>query len=274
MTMTPLTVRSGSLQEAGRRWWAAERVVVLIVWIVAVVAAAAAVTFVLAVRWSGLPMPEVYLENLAPALVMPAAGLLLVGRMRYRMVGWWFAVGGLCAGVAAFGFAFGAWAVQHPGLYGWAGAGVWGARWIWMAGTLAAPLVILVLPDGHEGWRRPVLIAACVAIGALAVVSAFSGSTATDPTTGRTVALPNPLALPALERLAWPVLVVAWAVLLAANAAGAVYLTWRWRRAVEREGQAWRCSPRPRGRWCCRGPTSPSWGCGWRCCSCRRSRSP
>ena len=236
MTMLPLTMRSGSLQEAGRRWWAAERVVVLVVWIVAVVAAAAAVAFVLAVRWSGLPMPEVFLENLAPALVMPAVGLLLVGRMRYRMVGWWFAVGGLCAGVAAFGFAFGAWAVQHPGLYGWAGAGVWVARWIWMAGTLAAPLVILVLPAGRlKGWRRPVLIAACVAIGALAVVSAFSGSTATDPTSGHTVALPNPLALPALERLAWPVLVVAWAVLLAANAAGAVYLTWRWRRVVERE---------------------------------------
>jgi hypothetical protein len=81
---------------------------------------------VLTLRRSGGPVPEVhFLGNVWSALVLPAAGLLLVGRLPYRTIGWLFSVGGLGAGLAAFGFAFAAWAGQRPGLYGWAGAGVW-----------------------------------------------------------------------------------------------------------------------------------------------------
>ncbi|WP_165449605.1 sensor histidine kinase [Krasilnikovia cinnamomea] len=232
----PLTLPAGPPQAAGRRWWPSPRSAALVVWIVAVAAAAGAVTFVLLVHRSGLPMPEVYLDNIWPALVLPAVGFVLVGRGPYRMIGWLFILGGLSAGVAAFGFAFAAWAVPRPGLYGWAGAGVWAAKWAWMPAALGASLVVLLLPDGRmRGWRRPVFIAGWAAIGALAVVSALSGSTATDPTTGDTVALPNPLAVPALERLIWPVLIVAWAVLLGALVAGVGYLSWRWRRATGRE---------------------------------------
>jgi signal transduction histidine kinase len=190
---------------------------------------------VLTLRRFGGPVPEVYfLGNVWSALVLPAAGLLLVGRLPYRTIGWLFSVGGLGAGLAAFGFAFAAWAVQRPGLYGWAGAGVWVARWIWIAGVVP-PLVVLLLPEGQaRGWRRPAVIAASVALVVLAVFSALSGSTATDPTTGATVALPNPLAVRWLEQLAWPVLLVAFAVPLVARVAGAGYLTWRWRRATGR----------------------------------------
>src|SRR4051794_36987537 len=210
MTALPLTVHAGPPQAGGRRWWPSPRAAALVVWIVAVVAAAGGVPLVLLVLRSGRPMPEVYLDNIWLALVLPAVGFVLVGRGPYRMVGWLFALGGLGSGVAAFGFAFAAWAVPRPGLYGWAGAGLWVAVWAWMPTALGAPLVVLLLPQGRlRGWRRPVLIAAWVAIGALAVVAALSGSTATDPTSGDTVALPNPLAVPGLEGLAWPVLMVA-----------------------------------------------------------------
>jgi signal transduction histidine kinase len=236
MTAMPLTVHAGPPQAAGRRWWPSSRAAALVVWIVAVAAAAGAVTFVLLVHRSGRPMPEVYLDNIWLALVLPAVGFVLVGRGSYRMVGWLFALGGLSSGVAAFGFAFAAWAVQRPGLHGWAGAGIWVATWAWKPATLGAPLVVLLVPDGRlRGWRRPVFLAGWAAIGALAVVTALSGSTATDPTTGDTIALPNPLAVPGLERLLWPVLMVSWAVGIGALVAGAVYLTWRWRRAVGRE---------------------------------------
>jgi hypothetical protein len=121
---------------------------------VAVAAAAGAVGFVLALRRSGGPVPQVYLDNIWLALLLPAVGLLLVGRVPYRLIGGLFAVGGLGAGLAAFGFAFAAWAVNRPGLYGWAGAGIWIGRWVWMAGLLA-PLAVLLLPDGRaKGWRR------------------------------------------------------------------------------------------------------------------------
>jgi hypothetical protein len=152
------------------------------------------VGFVLALRRSGAPVPEVYLENVWPALVLPGAGLLLVGRAPYRIVGWLFCVGGLGAGLAGFGFAFGAWAVQRPGWHGLAGAGIWVARWAWTAGLL--PLVaVLLLPEGRvDRWRRGAVAAAVTAVGVLAVFAALSGSTATDPTTGDTVALPTPLA--------------------------------------------------------------------------------
>jgi two-component system, NarL family, sensor kinase len=236
MTALPLTAHAGPPRAAGRRWRPSPRPAALAVWIVAVVAAAGAVTFVLLVHRSGRPMPEVYLDNVWLALVLPAVGFVLVGRGPYRTVGWLFAVGGLSSGLAAFGFAFAAWAVQRPGLYGWAGGGLWVAVWAWMPAALGAPLVVLLLPEGRlRGWRRPVFIAGWAAIGALAVVAALTGSTATDPTSGATVALPNPLAVPALERLAWPVLMVAWAVPLGAQVAGSAYLTWRWRRAAGRE---------------------------------------
>jgi signal transduction histidine kinase len=201
----------------------------------AVGAAAGAVAFVLALRRFDLPVPEVYLDNVWLAVVLPAVGLLLVGRVPYRTVGWLFAVGGLGAGVAALGFAFAAWAVTRPSLYGWAGAGVWVGRWIWMAGMLG-PLVVLLLPDGQlRGWRRAAFVAAWASIAVEAVFSALTGSTNTDPITGDTAALPNPLAIGALERLAWPLLLVAFAVHLMAQVAGAVYLTWRWRRATGRD---------------------------------------
>src|ERR687893_288305 len=97
----------------------------------------------------------------------------------------------------------------------------------WRPSPRPAALVVLLLPEGRlRGWRRPVFIAGWASIGALAVVAALTGSTATDPTSGATVALPNPLAVPALERLAWPVLMVAWAVPLGAQLAGSAYLTW------------------------------------------------
>src|SRR3954451_2129863 len=191
MTAMPLTVDAGPSQVAGRRWWPSLRTLVLVVWVVAVVAVAGAVTFVLLVNRSGLPMPQVYLDNIWPALVLPAVGFVLVGRGSYRMVGLLFALSGLSSGVAALGFAFAAWAVHRPGLYGWAGGGLWVAVWAWMPATLGAPLVVLLLPDGRlRGWRRPLLIAGWAAIGALAVVTALSGSTATDSTSGETVALP------------------------------------------------------------------------------------
>jgi signal transduction histidine kinase len=236
MTAMPMTVHAREPQAAaGRRWWPSHRTLVLVAWVMAVAAAAGAVTFVLLVHRAGRPVPQVYLENTWLALVLPAVGFVLVGRGPCRMVGWLFALGGLSSGVAALGFAFAAWAVPRPGLYEWAGAGLWVAVWAWMPATLGTPLVILLLPDGRlRGWRRPAFVASWAAIGALAVVAALSGSTATDPTSGETVAMPNPLAVAALERLVWPVLMMAWAVLLGALVAGAVYLTWRWRRAAGR----------------------------------------
>ncbi|MBO3751717.1 sensor histidine kinase [Streptosporangiaceae bacterium NEAU-GS5] len=219
---------------AWRGWRMSARAVALTGWIVAVVAAAVAVGMVLALRRSGGPVPQVYLDNVWPALVLPGAGLLLVGRPPYRAIGRLFVLAGVGAGLAAFGFAFAAWAVHRPGLYGWAGAGVWAGKWMWMAGLLP-PLAMLWLPEGRvRGWRRGAVVAAVVAIGVQAVFSALSGSTSTDPITGATLALPNPLAVRWLEPLAWPLLVVTFAIPMAARLAGAVYLTWRWRRAAGR----------------------------------------
>lgn len=228
MTAMPLTWR------AGRRWSLPVRAAALAVWVLAILAAAAAVALVLALRRSGAPVPQVYLENVWPALVLPGAGLLLVARAPYRAVGWLFCLAGLGAGLAAFGFAFAAWAVGRPGMHGWAGAAVWAAQWIWGAGVLP-PLVLLWLPEGRAtGWRRAAAVAAMAAVAVRAVFSALSGSTGTDPTTGDTLALPNPLAVPGLESLAWPVLWISFAVPTAALLAAAVYLTWRWRRAAGR----------------------------------------
>src|SRR5688572_2172051 len=106
MTAMPLTVHAGPPEAAGRRWWPSPGPAVLVAWIVAVAAAAGAVTFVLLVHRSGRPMPQVYLSNVWPALVLPAVGFVLVGHGPYRMIGWLFALGGMCAGVAALGFAF------------------------------------------------------------------------------------------------------------------------------------------------------------------------
>jgi two-component system, NarL family, sensor kinase len=236
MTVMRSTVRTARPALVGRRWWVSARGAALAVWAVAVVAVAGAVTLVLAMHRSGVRIPEVYLDNIWPALVLPAVGLLLIGRAQYRLVGWLFTLGGLGSGVAAFGFAFAAWAVHRPGLYGWAGGAIWIAKWIWMPGTLGASLVVLLLPDGRvRGWRRWIFVAAWAAIGVLASFSALTGSTATDSATGDVVALPNPLAVPSLERLSWPALFGAFAVLLAAHACAAGYQTWRWRRATGRE---------------------------------------
>jgi two-component system, NarL family, sensor kinase len=233
LTTTPSTVRVRP-RWAGRRWRLSAHGAALAAWVVAVGAAAAAVLLVMMLRRSGGPVPEVYLGNVWPALVLPGAGLLLVGRPPYRAVGWLFTVGGLGAGLSAFGFAFAAWAVNRPGLYGLAGAMIWAARWLWTAGMLP-PLAMLLLPDGTAArWRRGVLIAAGAAVGVFAVFVALSGATATDPTTGRTVALSNPVAVGGLDRLAWPVLLVTFVVVSTAEVLGAGYLTWRWWRAVDR----------------------------------------
>lgn len=236
MTVMPLTVHAGPPEVAGRRWWPSARSAALMAWIVAVAAAAGAVTFVLLVHRSGLRMPQVYLGNVWPALVLPAVGFVLVGRGPYRLIGWLFTLGGVSSGVAALGFAFAAWAVPRPGLYGWAGVGIWIAGWAWMPGTLGAPLAVLLLPDGRSrGWRRPVFIVAAVAIVLFGAVAAVSGLTGTDSTNGETVALPNPLAVPALERWREPAVLAIFVVMIGAHVAGAGYVTWRWWRATGRE---------------------------------------
>lgn len=220
------------------RWRLSARVLALTAWILAVAAAATAVGLVLALRRSGSPVPEVYLDNILLALVLPGAGLPLVGRAPYRVVGWLFVAAGFGAGVAVLGFGFAAWAVHRAGLYAWAGAGVWVGKWIWMAGMLP-PLVVLLLPEGRaRGWRRGVFVAGVTAVGSLAAFSAWSGSTSIDPISGDVIALPNPLAVGWLDRIAWPVLLAVGALYLAARAAGAGHLTWRWRRST---GRARRC---------------------------------
>jgi signal transduction histidine kinase len=234
MAARTLAAWSGWSGIARRRLRLSARVAALATWILAVAAAAAAVAFVLALRRSGAAVPEVYLENVWPALVLPGAGLLLVGRVPYRTVGWLFCAGGLGAGLAGFGFAFGAWAVHRPGLYGWASVGVWFARWTWTAGFLPL-VVVLLLPEGRiERWRRGVVVMAGTAVGLQAVFAALSGSTATDPTTGDTVALSNPLAVDRLDRLSWPVLWATFAAVSTVRIVAALYLTWRWRRASGR----------------------------------------
>src|SRR4051812_8956008 len=113
MTAMPLTVHAGSPQVAGRRWWPSPRAAALVVWIVAGAGGAGGGALVLLGRGPGLPMPQVFLDNIWPALVLPAVGFVLVGRRPYRLIGWLFALGGLSSGVAAFGFAFAAWAVHR-----------------------------------------------------------------------------------------------------------------------------------------------------------------
>ena len=95
MTVMRSTVRTARPALVGRRWWVFARGAALAVWAVAVVAAAGAVTLVLAMHRSGVRIPEVYLDNIWPALVLPAVGLLLIGRAQYRLAGWLFTLGGL-----------------------------------------------------------------------------------------------------------------------------------------------------------------------------------
>jgi two-component system, NarL family, sensor kinase len=230
-----LTKRADPPGRIRRRWRVSPRGVALIIWVLAVGAAAAGVGFVLALRRSGAPIPEVYLSNIWSALVLPAAGLLLISRVAYRMVGWLLVVGGLGAGLAALCFGFAAWGVHRPHLHGLAGAAVWLGGWIWLAGMLA-PVIVLLLPDGAAtGWRRRAVVVAWGVMGVRALLSALTGSTGTDPISGATVALPNPLAVRSLEPLVWPIFLVAVVVLLAVQVAGAAYLTRRWRHATGRD---------------------------------------
>lgn len=234
--MTLLKARVGQRSVVGRRWEVSPRRVGLVVWALSVGAAAGAVVLVVAVRRSGDPLPEVYLGDVWSALVLPAVGLCLVNGSVYRRVGWLFGVGGLGSGLAAFGFAWAAWAERKPSLVGWAGAGVWIGSWVWQAGPLVAVLVLLLLPEGRAtGWRRGASVAALAATGVQAMLSAFTGLTATDSISGATVAVPNPLAVAALERLVWPAFLLTFLVLLAVHVAGVVHLGLRWRVAEGRD---------------------------------------
>jgi two-component system, NarL family, sensor kinase len=199
------------------------------VWVVSVALAGGAVAFVLALKRSGEPVPEVFLGNVWTALVFPAAGMLLVRFPPFRLMGWVLGVGGLGSGLAAFGFAAAAWATARHGLDGWAGMGVWVGSWVWMAGPLAIVVVVLLLPDGGAiGWRREALVAVVAAMAVRALLSAFASS-GPDPISGAKVAAPNPLVVAGLERLVWPMFVVTTVIVVGAQLAGTVRLTRRWR---------------------------------------------
>lgn len=203
-------------------------------------AAAVAVVLVLALRRSGDPLPEVYLGSVWSALVLPGVGLLLVGRRRCRSMGWLFSAGGLGLGVAALGHAGAAWTAHRPVLESWGGAGTWLGNWVWMSGMLAASVVLLLMPEGHvSGWRRPAVAAVVAAVAVRAMLSAFTGSTASDPISGDTLALANPLAVSALEPLVWPMYALTFVVLSVTQAAGAVRLMRRWRRADGDDRKYW-----------------------------------
>ena len=201
------------------------------VWVVSVALASGAVVFVLALKRSGDPVPEVFLGNVWTALVFPAAGMLLVRLAPFRLMGWVLSAGGFGSGLAGFGFAWAAWAAHRHGWDGWAGVGVWVGSWVWMAGPLAIVVVVLLLPDGGAiGWRRKALVGVVAATAARALLSAF-GTSGPDPISGATVAVPNPLAVAGLERLVWPVFVITAAVLVSTQLAGTVRLTRLWRAA-------------------------------------------